>query len=205
FQAEDGIRDRNVTGVQTCALPICRGSSCLNCRSDLCGPCPTGRTAHTRRTVRRPDARAGTAPGHLASGGADGASRQWRTWRRDGPRPGADMRAHEAGALHGNDAAPTWLPYPQDGNHLIDGLWSRNTPRNAAGAVEIAGVDVHRIAEEVGTPAFVLDEDDFRHRARAFRDAFAEAFEAHRGADVYYAGKAFLCGAVARWVAEDGL
>src|SRR5437868_9651315 len=26
FQAEDGIRDRNVTGVQTCALPICRNS-----------------------------------------------------------------------------------------------------------------------------------------------------------------------------------
>src|SRR5699024_2445520 len=25
FQAEDGIRDRNVTGVQTCALPICAG------------------------------------------------------------------------------------------------------------------------------------------------------------------------------------
>src|SRR5207249_5368486 len=25
FQAEDGIRDRNVTGVQTCALPICEG------------------------------------------------------------------------------------------------------------------------------------------------------------------------------------
>src|SRR5437773_6676930 len=26
FQAEDGIRDRDVTGVQTCALPISRGS-----------------------------------------------------------------------------------------------------------------------------------------------------------------------------------
>src|SRR5699024_11454700 len=26
-QAEDGIRDRNVTGVQTCALPICGYSS----------------------------------------------------------------------------------------------------------------------------------------------------------------------------------
>src|SRR6476661_11157015 len=25
FQAEDGIRDSSVTGVQTCALPICRG------------------------------------------------------------------------------------------------------------------------------------------------------------------------------------
>src|SRR5699024_11421139 len=27
FQAEDGIRDRNVTGVQTCALPISSSSS----------------------------------------------------------------------------------------------------------------------------------------------------------------------------------
>src|SRR2546430_6773562 len=27
FQAEDGIRDLTVTGVQTCALPICRSSS----------------------------------------------------------------------------------------------------------------------------------------------------------------------------------
>src|SRR6266511_4027687 len=28
FQAEDGIRDFHVTGVQTCALPICRACSC---------------------------------------------------------------------------------------------------------------------------------------------------------------------------------
>src|SRR5690606_40598459 len=27
FQAEDGIRDFHVTGVQTCALPICTGGS----------------------------------------------------------------------------------------------------------------------------------------------------------------------------------
>src|SRR5207248_3789847 len=27
FQAEDGIRDRTVTGVQTCALPICPSAS----------------------------------------------------------------------------------------------------------------------------------------------------------------------------------
>src|SRR5699024_11876282 len=33
FQAEDGIRDRDVTGVQTCALPI--WSSCLPCASML--------------------------------------------------------------------------------------------------------------------------------------------------------------------------
>src|SRR5699024_12135805 len=30
FQAEDGIRDRNVTGVQTCALPILYSSSKRN-------------------------------------------------------------------------------------------------------------------------------------------------------------------------------
>src|SRR5207249_5406663 len=29
FQAEDGIRDRNVTGVQTCALPIYRVDKAL--------------------------------------------------------------------------------------------------------------------------------------------------------------------------------
>src|SRR2546430_4775711 len=36
FQAEDGIRDLTVTGVQTCALPICRGtppSTTATCRS----------------------------------------------------------------------------------------------------------------------------------------------------------------------------
>src|SRR5437763_12502121 len=27
FQAEDGIRDTSVTGVQTCALPICRNAA----------------------------------------------------------------------------------------------------------------------------------------------------------------------------------
>src|SRR5699024_11761369 len=29
FQAEDGIRDRNVTGVQTCALPISLVARCM--------------------------------------------------------------------------------------------------------------------------------------------------------------------------------
>src|SRR5436189_4041593 len=32
FQAEDGIRDTSVTGVQTCALPICFRQSPGNCR-----------------------------------------------------------------------------------------------------------------------------------------------------------------------------
>jgi diaminopimelate decarboxylase len=59
-------------------------------------------------------------------------------------------------------------------------------------------VDVRDLAQEFGTPLYVLDEADFRARAREYRAAFADE-------DVYYAGKAFLCGAVARWVAEEGL
>src|SRR3712207_7311327 len=39
FQAEDGIRDIGVTGVQTCALPIYVGAI------ELPPPCPQGRSA----------------------------------------------------------------------------------------------------------------------------------------------------------------
>ena len=62
----------------------------------------------------------------------------------------------------------------------------------------MAGLDVRDLAAEFGTPVFLLDEADFRSRARGYAEAFA-------GADVFYAGKAFLCGAVARWVDEEGL
>src|SRR5687767_15348283 len=46
FQAEDGIRDKLVTGVQTCALPISRGN--LACR-----PCPGCASACPRRRSAR--------------------------------------------------------------------------------------------------------------------------------------------------------
>ena len=70
----------------------------------------------------------------------------------------------------------------------------------------VAGVPVARLAEEVGTPAYVLDEADLRARAAAYRRAFTAAFaEVGAGVDVYYAGKAFLSVAVARWVHEEGL
>src|SRR5215467_2596465 len=37
FQAEDGIRDYKVTGVQTCALPICRARTSIDYRYMLIG------------------------------------------------------------------------------------------------------------------------------------------------------------------------
>ncbi|WP_174533726.1 diaminopimelate decarboxylase [Micromonospora chalcea] len=110
------------------------------------------------------------------------------------------MRAHEAGALHGEigTRGPAWLRTPVDVNALVPQLWPRNVARGAAGALTVAGLDVRDLAAEYGTPAYVLDEDDLRERCREFRAAFPDA-------DVYYAGKAFLCRAVVRMIAEEGL
>ena len=117
------------------------------------------------------------------------------------------MRAHEAGALHADGyRGPSWLRPPDDVNALVPQLWSQGVRREPGGRVEVAGVPVDRIAAEYGTPAYVVDERDFRARAAAFRDAFADAFaDLCGGADIYYAGKAFLTTEVARWIADEGL
>ena len=118
------------------------------------------------------------------------------------------MRAHEAGALHaeGYGAAPQWLPYPDDVMALLPQLWSQGVTRDAGGVLAVAGVSATELARDFGTPAYVVDEEDFRRRARAFRDEFTAPFERTlAGADVYYAGKAFLCSAVAQWVMDEGL
>ncbi|CAN5255253.1 diaminopimelate decarboxylase [soil metagenome] len=109
------------------------------------------------------------------------------------------MRAHEAGWAHSETGrGPSWLRAPADVNELVPHLWSATARRNEKGALEVGGVDVRRLVAEHGSPAYVLDEADFRDRARAFREGFSDY-------EVFYAGKAFLCTAVARWVAEEGL
>ncbi len=55
-------------------------------------------------------------------------------------------------------------------------------------------------AREFATPLFLLDEADFRGRAAAFRAAYDSS-----RADIYYAAKAFLSTAIARWAVEEGL
>ncbi len=117
------------------------------------------------------------------------------------------MRSHEAGVLHaeGYGGPPLYLPYPTDVMELLPQLWPRTVGRDETGRLTVGGVDVVSLAAEHGTAAYVLDEDDFRSRAGEFRRGFATAFEGLAGADVYYAGKAFLCTAVARWVDDEGL
>lgn len=109
------------------------------------------------------------------------------------------MRAHEAGWAHAavSVRGPAWLPQPADVNALVPSLWS-GTARKVEGVLEIGGVGVADLVAEHGSPAYVLDEADFRARAAAFNQAFADF-------DVYYAGKAFLCTTVAAWVVEEGL
>ncbi|MFD0556146.1 diaminopimelate decarboxylase [Stackebrandtia endophytica] len=113
------------------------------------------------------------------------------------------MRSHEAGVLHGDYGhSPSWLRPPTDVNDLLPQLWAQTVQRGDDGRLTIGGVSVEQLAQEYGTPAYLLDEADFKHRLAEFRDAFAAVFDT--GA-VYYAGKAFLCKAVARWVAEAGV
>ena len=107
---------------------------------------------------------------------------------------------HVAGSIHADatSRAPGWLPVPEDVNALLPSLWSETVTKDADGVLSVAGVSVTELAEQVGTPAYVVDEVDLRARARAFAEAFA-------GWEVYYAAKSFLCTAVARWVHEEGL
>jgi diaminopimelate decarboxylase len=109
------------------------------------------------------------------------------------------VRAHEAGWAHAavSVRGPAWLREPGDVDALVPQLWSQ-TARKVDGVLEVGGVRLTDLVAEHGSPAYVLDEADFRSRARAFRDGFA-------GCDVYYAGKAFLCTTVAGWIAEEGL
>jgi diaminopimelate decarboxylase len=107
-------------------------------------------------------------------------------------------RVHPAGPRHA-DVLPEEhpLPAPSDLNALVADVWPRSA-RREDGALTVGGVDVRDLASEYGTPLYVYDEDDFRSRCREFAGAFSDG-------DVYYAGKAFLCTEIARWVADEGL
>jgi diaminopimelate decarboxylase len=113
------------------------------------------------------------------------------------------VNAHPAGPRHAEEihhaGAP---PKPQTSRDLLrlaPNVWPRGIVRGDDGAVDIGGVLVTDLAQEYGTPLFVVDEDDFRSRCREIAAAFGG------GESVHYAAKAFLCSEVARWIDEEGL
>ena len=86
-------------------------------------------------------------------------------------------------------------------------LWPWSAAREG-GVLRVGGVDLTSVADEFGTPTFVLDVEAMRGRARVWASAMAEEFwdgYGLSGGDVFYAGKAFLSADVARLVAAEGL
>src|SRR5207248_5703476 len=85
FQAEDGIRDRTVTGVQTCALPISSLTSTRSHRTALGHPRGTGRGQ--RRRPARVDETLDVAAGRSRTGTPRPRSEERRVgkeWRSGG-------------------------------------------------------------------------------------------------------------------------
>ncbi|BBZ41227.1 diaminopimelate decarboxylase [Mycobacterium conspicuum] len=77
-------------------------------------------------------------------------------------------------------------------------IWPVTTRSDEDGRLSVGGVPLADIADEFGTPTYVIDETDFRRRARRYRKAL-------RSVEVAYAGKSLLTTSVARWAREEGL
>src|ERR1700733_6307788 len=74
---------------------------------------------------------------------------------------------------------------------------------NERGRLEVGGCATIELALELGTPAYVVAEDDLRSRARAFMQAGRDA--GHDDFQVVFASKAFPCTAVLSLFADEGL
>jgi diaminopimelate decarboxylase len=98
----------------------------------------------------------------------------------------------------GADSAPAHLDglVAAAGPEAAPEVWPL-TARTVAGELHIGGVSIPALAAACGTPLYVLDEADFRHRARQWRNSGADR--------VHYASKAFLCAETVRWVDAEGL
>ncbi|WP_063806140.1 diaminopimelate decarboxylase [Streptomyces kanamyceticus] len=93
------------------------------------------------------------------------------------------------------------LPGPVDALAPSDeelSIWPASTRPLGRGDLSVGGVPLTEVAERFGTPAYLLDEGEVRARCRGYLRAFPEA-------EVLYAAKAFLCRAMAHWMAEEGL
>jgi diaminopimelate decarboxylase len=76
-------------------------------------------------------------------------------------------------------------------------IWPTTAAVDELGRLCVGDVPLTDVADEFRTPAYVLDEEDFRCRIRRYRSAL-------RNVDVVYAGKALLTTTVSRWAAEEG-
>lgn len=102
-------------------------------------------------------------------------------------------------------AAPAGTP--ADPNALDPAVFSRTVRRGRdCGELKVGEMRASELVAEFGSPLYVIDETDAKTRAAEILAAFQREFSrVGTEATVYYAGKAFLCIEVARWMAELGL
>ncbi len=67
----------------------------------------------------------------------------------------------------------------------------------------IAGCDLAELAEQYGTPLYLYDQATMDEALEAYQQALASSYPGEWG--ITYAGKAFLCIAMAQWVHQRGL
>ena len=82
-------------------------------------------------------------------------------------------------------------------------IFSRNSSFDVD-HLTIGGVSATALAQEFGTPLFVIDEADFLARATTWKFALENAFGEHAGT-VYYAAKSFISKEIARWADRAGI
>ena len=113
--------------------------------------------------------------------------------------------AHPAGPRYADvlPAGGVGAP-PADLNALDPKVWPITAGRDEeTGQLTLGGLGVRELAARQGTPAYVLDEADWRRRAQTWLAAFGDYDRDEP--PVHYAGKSFLSKAIARWAAEEGL
>lgn len=81
--------------------------------------------------------------------------------------------------------------------HLDRAIWPLSAYVDERGRLCVGDVAADDIAAEFGTPAYVVDEEDFRARIRCYRATLPDA-------ELVYAAKALFSVDVARWAADEG-
>ncbi|MDO5747188.1 MAG: diaminopimelate decarboxylase [Actinomycetaceae bacterium] len=98
------------------------------------------------------------------------------------------------------------LPAPEPSQR--SDVWPWHTRRDDDGSLRIGSLNLRKIAQQWGTPVYVVSLDDLLGRAQVWKAAMDEAFWSGyglAGAQVYYAGKAFLCKRVVRELCQEGI
>lgn len=78
-----------------------------------------------------------------------------------------------------------------------------DTARIENGSLTIAGRSVHLLAEQYGTPLYLYDRATMDNAVANYRSALCRHYPAR--ANITYAGKAFLCTAIAQWTQQNDL